>query len=109
MTNELLNMEELDLVAGGTIAEMTELIDAMEKNPYVKTVLKFGSHVPVANEFLKQDVAGALFKMGIDADISIGFCGTGLMSDPNKYRDVNNGYKTMTHAQVLERIKSFVG
>lgn len=107
-----MNEAELDLVAGGTISELHELVNAMTKNS--GTANFFGktlSHIPVGNEFLKQKIAEALFqKLHIDSDISVGFCGTGLMSKPNKYWDSSNGgYKPMTHAQVMERIKNYKG
>ena len=46
--------------------------------------------------------------MGIEADISVGFCGTGIGSKNNTYKDKETG-KSLTHAEVLNRIKEYRG
>ena len=108
MTNEMMTMEQLDNVAGGTIAELKELVGALQSNSVARGLGKAYSHIPGVSEAIKYGVARDLFNMGIESDISVGFCGTGAWSKNNKYWDISNGgFKPMTHAQVLERIKAY--
>ena len=108
MTNEMMTMEQLDNVAGGTIAELKELVGALQSNSVARGLGKAYSHIPAVSEAIKYGVAKELFKMGIEADISVGFCGTGIGSKNNKYRDTSTG-KSLTHAEVLNRIKEHRG
>lgn len=107
LNGEILNEEQLDEVAGGTVTELRELIDAMTKNSNTVNITgKFVSHVPMANEVIKMAVENQLSEMGINADISIGIGGTGLFSKNNVYKNKRTG-KTMTHAQVLKKIGNY--
>lgn len=106
MTTEMMTMEQLDNVAGGTIAELKELVEALQSNSVARGLGKAYSHIPAVSEAIKYGVARDLFNMGIEADISVGFCGTGIGSKNNTYKDNANG-KSLTHAQVLERIKAY--
>ena len=45
-------------------------------------------------------------RLGIEADISLGFAGTGIGSDPNTYFDKATG-QPLTHQQVLDRIMNY--
>jgi len=47
-----------------------------------------------------------LANIGIEANIDIGVLGTGIGEKHNTYKDNVNG-KSLTHAQVLERIKAY--
>ncbi|MBR3498239.1 MAG: hypothetical protein IKO05_04525 [Selenomonadaceae bacterium] len=108
MTTEMMTMEQLDNVAGGTIAELKELVGAMQSNSFIRGFGKVCSHIPAVSEAIKYGVARDLFNMGIESDISFGFCGLGIGSKNNKYWDISNGgFKPMTHAQVLEKIKAY--
>ena len=110
MTNEMMTLEQLDMVAGGTIAELKELVGALQSNSVARGLGKAYSHIPAVSEAVKYGVARDLFNMGIEADISVGFCGLGIGSKNNKYWDISKGgFKPMTHAQVLERIKEYRG
>ena len=105
---EQLTDDELDQVAGGTVREYEEICSAMANNPILKSILETGSHVPISNQVDKVLIEDVLkVEMGIKADISLGFLGTGLGSDPNTYKDLRNGGQSMTHAQVINRIKQY--
>ena len=108
LTNEILNDEQLDEVAGGTVREYEEICSAMANNPILKTILETGSHVPISNQVDKVLVEDILkVEMGIKADISLGFLGTGLGSKANTYKDLRNGGQSMTHSQVINRISMY--
>ena len=108
ITNEILNDAQLDQVAGGTVKEYGEICSAMANNPILKKILEAGSHVPINNQIDKIFVEDVLkVELGIKADISLGFLGTGLGSKANTYKDLRNGGRSMTHAQVINRIKMY--
>lgn len=48
-------------------------------------------------------------KIGIEADISVGVLGTGLLDSSNSYKDLRNGGKSISHSDVLARIKAYTG
>ena len=104
---EMLNTEELEKVAGGKVAELEELADAIVHNPTLKFLGKAGAHVPGANR-ISADAVETLLKdqLNIDADISLGLFGTGAVSAKNTYRDMKTS-QYITHAEVLDRIKQF--
>ena len=105
---EQLTDEQLDQVAGGTVKEYEEICSAMANNPILKSILETGSHVPISNQVDKVLVEDILkVEMGIKADISLGFLGTGLGSKSNTYKDLRNGGRSMTHAEVINRIKQY--
>ena len=108
LKGEMMSAEQLDQVAGGTIAELKELVEALQSNSVARGLGKAYSHIPGVSEAIKYGVARDLFNMGIESDISVGFCGTGIGFKNNKYWDISNGgFKPMTHAQVLEKIKAY--
>ena len=92
--------DQLDDVAGGTEREMTDLEFLMKKGFYNKrleevnkgSIFKFGH----------TDILG---KLGIEADLSGGFLGTGLGSKNNTYRDKETG-QMILHSEVVEYIKT---
>ena len=104
---EMLSMEELDAVAGGTVKEFDEIIRAFGKYDIVKEFGGIAAHIPGANKCTVEFVESVLKEIGINADISIGFLGFGIGSDPNKYSAVGSG-RPMTHSEVLSRIKTHV-
>ena len=113
MTNTILKAREIELkdletVSGGTVGEFEELIEAYTNNPYLgEAAGLICGHIPGVNNGLAALVESSLGdKLGIEADISLGFAGTGIGSDPNTYFDKATG-QPLTHQQVLDRIKNY--
>ena len=103
---EKMSDEELEAVAGGTVGEFEELTKAIVSNPTLKKLGGFDSHVPALNGLLANQVEKFLQdNLQIDADISLGFLGTGAGSKNNKYVDMTTG-KYISHEEVLKRIES---
>ena len=97
--NAKLNQNELNQVAGGTIKELEELVEACG------AMATFQTHVPISNKADAAYVKDYLRdKIGIEANISIGVVGTGLFSKHNTYKDIYTG-RSLTHKEVLERIR----
>ena len=98
-----LNRNELAEVAGGTVKELEELVDACG------AMATFQTHIPISNRADASYVKDYLRnKIGIDANISLGVAGTGLFSKHNTYKDIYTG-RSMSHKEVLERIKYPLG
>ena len=107
LQNEVLTMGALDVVSGGTVGELEDLTKAMVSNPTLKKLGSFDSHVPGANRIIADQVEGVLQKdLKIDANISLGFLGTGAGSKNNTYRDMTNG-QYISHQEVLDRLAKF--
>ena len=109
VNNSIIDLEELEIVSGGTVGELDELIKAIMNIPMYEDIFgTVGGHIPGANNgiaVLMEKVLKDSF--GIEADIDLGFAGTGICSDPNTYVDIGTG-KSMTHAEVLKRIRARV-
>ena len=100
-------MESLDGISGGTVGELEDLTKAMVSNPTLKKLGSFDTHVPGANRIIANEVEKILQKdLKIDADISLGFLGTGAGSKNNTYRDMTNG-QYISHQEVLNRLAKF--
>lgn len=101
---EMLTDEQLDQVAGGTVKQFEEICGAMAKNPTLKALLEGTSHIPLGN-LASRDIVEHILKdkLNIDADISLGWGGTGLFSKDNKYTDLSTG-QSISHQEVLHRI-----
>ncbi len=99
-----LSMEEKEQVSGGTVNEYSELQMAMYDNPALKGIVGAGSHVPLVNAFAVDAVKSVLKDKGIDADISLGVCATGLFSSPNKYVNTETNQE-LSHQEVLNILK----
>ena len=109
MTNTMvrdIELDELEIVSGGTVTELEELLRAyMTVSTSGEPITFSGGHLPGLNyasagtmeEVLEHD-------FGVIADIDLGFCGLGINSDPNTYKDKITG-QSLTHAQVIRRIK----
>ncbi|MCR5384857.1 MAG: hypothetical protein K6E72_09515 [Saccharofermentans sp.] len=98
-----LNLNELEIVTGGTVGELEDLVHAFVCTGSDYGVL-FAAHCPGANYGTAKIVEELLNSaLGISADIDLGFCGTGINSKPNKYIDKATG-KTLTHEEVIARI-----
>ncbi len=109
MTNyRTIEMEELEIVSGGTVTELDELISAIEGNGFLGDFFgKVGGHLPCANGLVAALIKEVLEdNLGIRANISLGFGGTGLGSDPNTYLDIKTG-KSFTHAEVINIIRRY--
>lgn len=106
VNNNIIDLEELEIVSGGTVGELDDLIKALIDIPMYKDLFgAVGGHIPGANNAIAALMEEVLEKsFGIRADIDLGIAGTGLCSDPNTYVDISSG-KSMTHAEVLKRIK----
>lgn len=97
--NAKLNKNELNQVAGGTVKELEELVEACG------AMATFQTHVPISNRADAAYVKDYLRdKIGIEANISLGVVGTGWLSEHNTYKDRYTG-RSLTHEEVLERIK----
>ena len=107
LQKEQLSDAELEKVAGGTVKELEDLSKEILGNPTLKSLGKIESHIPVVNRGIADAVEGILKdQLNIDADISLGFLGTGAGSSKNTYRDMKTG-QYITHQDVLDRIKQF--
>ncbi len=80
-----LSMEEKELVNGGTVEECSELQQALSALQAANKLVSVGAHTPVVNLVGKAALESDLSSAGIDADLSVGFLGTGIGSSPNKY------------------------
>lgn len=103
-----IELKDLETVSGGTVTEFEQLLKAIINKPLVAQAggLVCG-HIPGVNNGMAALVESILEdRLGIEADISLGFAGTGIGSDPNTYFDKATG-QPLTHQQVLDRIKNF--
>ena len=110
MTNEILTEEQLDGVAGGTVWELEELARAMMNNLFLEGMTTLSLFVPGNSKLLKSEVTKTLDKIGVKADIDVntlGFLGFNIGEKNNTYKDKFTG-ESLTHRQVLNRIKNFV-
>ena len=107
LQNDVLTMENLDEISGGTVGELEDLTKAIVSNPVLKVLGTFETHIPGFNRIIANEVEDILkTKLNIDADISLGFLGTGLGSDPNTYKDTATG-QNISHQEVLNRLAKF--
>lgn len=97
---------ELDVVAGGTVGELNGLVSACAKNPVLKELAGFGTHVPGANKYIAKLMIEQLDKMGIKADIDLGWGGTGINSKHNTYIVKSNG-NSLNQIQVEQYLESY--
>ena len=101
---EVMSLEELDQVSGGTVGEFEDILKAFSKYDMLKTISGISTHVPGANKLTVELVQDTLREIGIEAEIDLGFLGTGIGSKKNKYLAVGSG-RSLSHSEVLERIK----
>ena len=101
MTKEI-KVNELEQVAGGTVGELEDLMSA---NTSGNILAEGGAHVPGFNNGAATTMRNRLSSLGIDADISLGFAGTGFGSKANKYTNKATGER-MSHQEVLEVLKA---
>ena len=99
-----MNNEELNMVAGGTVKEFDELLSAVSDNIIVRGAAKLDSHAPVANTLMARVIEKQLLNIGLEADIDLGWGGTGIGSKHNKYR--LNG-KDISHKEACDYIRYY--
>ncbi len=100
-----LNNKELEMVNAGTVTELSELMQAISSNGVLRAFMAAHGHAPVLNMLDKIPVQEMLYDLGIDSDISVGFLGTGIGSDPNKYVSLKTK-EALSHQQVVDILKS---
>ena len=106
---EKMTDEELEQVAGGEVRELRDLAMEIVEGPFGKGFAEFSMHIPGANIPFAYEVEKALEdNYGIEADISVGFGGTGIASVKNTYKNILTG-KTMTHREVMAHIRNVNG
>lgn len=110
----ILDMDNLDNVAGGTVKEYSEICSAITNNSFLAAIMGVGGRVPILNLHTSKYVAKILLeKFNIKAKFSTGFAGTGRGEGRNSYWDMGNiqGGRPafMTHEAVLQRIEDFKG
>ena len=99
-----MNNEELNMVAGGTVKEFEEILSAFSDNPVVKGAAALDAHTPGANTLAARLIKKELLKMGLEAEIDLGWGGTGIGSEHNKYR--LNG-KSISHKEACDYIRNY--
>ena len=111
MINEMMSSEQLDEVAGGKLKELQELTDELIDNLFLKGMAAFSGSLPFSSKLMKSEVTKILDKIGIEANIDVntlGFFSFGIGEKNNTYKDKATG-ESLTHQQVLNRIKNCVG
>ena len=117
LKEEMMNMEQLDNISGGTVDEFNAIYSEMEKKMGVvgdisNGIRKIGGAIPVAGQVgtaawnnVGSRIAERILKdsFGIKANISIGWGGTGVRESDNYY---SKDGKRLTHGQVLDIIKA---
>lgn len=111
ITNEMMSEEQLDTVAGGTVWELQDLAREMMNNLFFEGMATLSLMVPGNSKLMKSEVTKKLDKIGIEANIDVNFLGSlgfGIAEKNNTYKDKVTG-KSLTHQQILNRIKNCVG
>lgn len=101
-----MNDFELDNVVGGTVDELNGLVSACAKNPTLTHMTDFGFHMTMANSAVAKLMERALDQIGIKADISVGYAGTGIGSKHNTYIDKSTG-NSLSQAEVEKRLETY--
>ena len=104
MKAKKINEAALEQVAGGTVKEFEELLSAVSDNIIVRGAAKLDSHAPVANVYIAKVIENELLKIGLEAQIDLGFAGTGIGSGHNKYR--LNG-KDISHKEACDYVRNY--
>lgn len=107
LQNEVMGIEELEAVNGGTVGEFADILGAFAKQGVFKVTNRVSAHIPGINLGIAEGVTSLLKEIGIKADISLGYGGSGVGSDKNTYTDVISG-KSISHGEVLQRIEDAV-
>ena len=114
LQNDVLTVDELNSVNGGTCSELHELTKALTSNSNILNFFadaaelaskyKLGciGNIPLAyamESFLKND-------LGINSNVSVGWGGSGFRETGNTYSDKYTG-ASLSHADVLKRVKDY--
>ena len=109
MTDKELNVEQLENVTGGTVNELEDLFRAVfrRKGGSDGDFVTFAAHMPLYGNMETESIVYYYLRdnMGIRANISLGFLGTGAGSDPNTYKDMRTG-QALTHQEVMARLNA---
>lgn len=110
----ILDIDDLDKVAGGTVKELSDLCSALAGNRILGAIMGWKGAIPVFNQYTAKSVSKVLLeKFNIKAKINLGFAGTGRGEGSNAYWDMGTlqGGRPafMTHEAVIARIKEFKG
>ena len=97
-------LESLENDSDGGQSELSSLVEACSNNIFVSSWSKFGSFMTGAGNAIVSVMENHLRNLGIQAEISVGFCGIG--SKPNKYTNIKTG-EAMTHEQVLTIVEAY--
>lgn len=102
-----INDNDLDVVVGGTVVELEQIMTTFYKNSNCKDFVGvMSTHFPGAGILTAEYIESFMSnEMGIDANISIGLGGTGICSKKNTYRDLKTG-KFLSHNEVLKRVEN---
>ena len=113
-TNEILSEEQLDNISGGTVAQFTDIWNALEKQAGVLGEIDNGLRT-ILDKLPGGDIGTAAWRngaaplaelalkkcYGIDSYVSIGWLGTGFRESGNTYSKNGQG---LSHQQVLNII-----
>jgi hypothetical protein len=100
-----IELKDLETVSGGTVGEFEDIARCLQKdNTFLEAASCLFGHIPGTNHAMAVFVEDYLEnELGIKADFSLGFAGTGIGSEENTYIDIATG-RPMSHDEVLDRI-----
>ena len=101
-----MNDAELDVVVGGTVNEFDELLTSYANNSLLKGMAKLDAHTLGANNAAARIVKKEFRKIGLEADIDLGWFGTGIDSEPNKYWI--HGQR-VSHSEACDYVRKYAG
>ena len=113
LQNEVLTMENLDKVSGGTCDQVHELTKAFLGNNailgFIADAAELGSKYKagcIGNIPMAYAMEGYLKGLGINANISIGWGGSGFRESGNTYTDKCTG-ESLSHDEVVQKLKAY--
>ena len=113
LQNEVLSIEALDSVNGGTCDQLHELTKALTSNNNILNF--FADAAELASKYkagclgnipLAYAMEGFLKDIGINSNISVGWGGSGFREVNNSYSEISTG-KSLSHAEVVERVRNY--
>lgn len=105
---EKINDSDLEVVVGGTVVELEQIMRTFYKNSNCKDFVgAMSAHFPGAGIMTAKYIESFMSnEMGIDANISVGLGGTGICSKKNTYRDLKTG-SFLSHDEILKRVENY--
>ena len=97
-----IEVKELENVSGGTVDELADLMAVIASD---NDIARNSAYVPGLNAAEAYEMRRQLKMRGIQADISIGWGGTDLGSEPNKYTNMETG-ESMSHMAAVSVLMS---